>query len=139
MPSTTSATHTLLISLILILLIPTSIAVPALSITPRSVTSTSKAGLAWGGSPGEMQQYTTTGKVSWSVHPPPPSFRVSLTTYRYYTWSPDAAANASLEFAPMLWGQREVDDFAATINGTIQAGGVTAVLGMNESVHHSHL
>ncbi|EIN11770.1 hypothetical protein PUNSTDRAFT_131925 [Punctularia strigosozonata HHB-11173 SS5] len=81
----------------------------------RSVTSSSKAGLAWpNGQSVDITQYQTTGKVSW-----------------YYSWGP-SPTNTKLEFVPMLWGQSQVDQFSTTINNTIEAGGITAVLGMNE-------
>jgi hypothetical protein len=56
---------------------------------------------------------------------------------RYYTWSP-SSTQTNLEFVPMLWGQREVDQFSSTINDTISTGGITAVLGMNECVFCSY-
>jgi len=50
---------------------------------------------------------------------------------RYYSWSPDSF-DTDLEFVPMLWGQRQVDDWQNTINQTVQQSKPTAVLGMNE-------
>jgi len=81
----------------------------------RTVTNTSKAGLAWPNGPNvDMSQYTTTGKVSW-----------------YYTWSLNSS-NTDLEFVPMLWGQDQVAEFSTMINQTIASRHVTTVLGMNE-------
>ncbi|KAK0448716.1 glycoside hydrolase [Armillaria borealis] len=80
------------------------------------VTSSSKAGLAWGGNNNEIAQFTSTGKVSW-----------------YYTWSPKSyVPDTNIEFVPMLWGGRQTNEFSSTINDTVAGGGVTAVLGMNE-------
>ncbi|KAJ3936785.1 MAG: glycosyl hydrolase catalytic core-domain-containing protein [Lentinula lateritia] len=79
-------------------------------------TNSSKAGLAWpNGNYVDIDQYLTTGKISW-----------------YYTWSPDAISSTEIEFVPMLWGNNSVDDFSSTINDTISSHNVTAVLGMNE-------
>ncbi|KAK0240738.1 glycoside hydrolase [Armillaria nabsnona] len=80
------------------------------------VTSSSKAGLAWGGNNNEIAQFTSTGKVSW-----------------YYTWSPKSyVPDTNIGFVPMLWGGRQTDEFSSTINDTVAGGDVTAVLGMNE-------
>ncbi|KAH7913285.1 glycoside hydrolase [Hygrophoropsis aurantiaca] len=77
--------------------------------------STPKAGLAWPNSNYvNVNQFLTTHKVSW-----------------YYTWSP-YSINADVEFVPMLWGQSQVNEFAASIDQTISREHVTAVLGMNE-------
>ncbi|KIK69077.1 glycoside hydrolase family 128 protein [Collybiopsis luxurians FD-317 M1] len=85
------------------------------NLSPRA-TDSSKAGLAWpNGNADDIHQFLTTGKVSW-----------------YYTWSPAAISSTDIEFVPMLWGNKSVDDFAATINDTISSKNVTAVLGMNE-------
>lgn len=53
---------------------------------------------------------------------------------RYYTWSPQPLSRSpsELEFVPMLWGQRQVEDFTSSINNTISSLSVTSVLGMNE-------
>ncbi|KAJ7772714.1 glycosyl hydrolase catalytic core-domain-containing protein [Mycena maculata] len=83
-----------------------------------SVTNSSKAGIAGGGDPStDMTQFTTTGKVSW-----------------YYSWGL-SSVDTNLEFVPMLWGEKEVAQWAnATdgINATISQRKPTAVLGMNE-------
>ncbi|KAJ7497598.1 glycoside hydrolase [Mycena latifolia] len=83
-----------------------------------SVTNTSKAGVAGGGDwSTDMGQFTTTGKISW-----------------YYTWSV-FSQDTDLEFVPMLWGQKQVDqwtDASTGINATIAAKKPTAILGMNE-------
>ncbi|RDB16884.1 Alkali-sensitive linkage protein 1 [Hypsizygus marmoreus] len=50
---------------------------------------------------------------------------------RYYSWSP-YAVETDLEFVPMLWGQKSVNQFSSTIKQTISQLGVKAVLGMNE-------
>ncbi|KAK0462613.1 glycoside hydrolase [Desarmillaria tabescens] len=85
---------------------------------PRTeAMSPSKAGLAWGGNSHEIAQFTSTGKVFW-----------------YYTWSPKSyIPGTNIEFVPMLWGSKETEEFSSTINDTLAGGGVTAVLGMNES------
>lgn len=62
--------------------------------------------------------------------------RVELTYHiiRYYTWSPfpnPEASAAGLEFVPMLWGQKHVEDWA-NIDQIIADNNVTTVLGMNE-------
>jgi len=89
---------------------------PSLSYSiARQVTANSKAGLAWPNGPWvDIQQYRTTGKVSW-----------------YYSWSP-TGFDTDLEFVPMLWGPTQVDQFSTTINQTISQKNVSAVLGMNE-------
>jgi len=85
------------------------------TIHSRTVTNSSKAGLAWSnGNSIDVSQYETTGKVSW-----------------YYTWS-SYSINTDLEFVPMLWGQTSEGDFSSTINQTISDLKPTAVLGMNE-------
>ncbi|KII92629.1 glycoside hydrolase family 128 protein [Plicaturopsis crispa FD-325 SS-3] len=82
----------------------------------RAVTSSSKAGLGWpNGNVDAVSQYTSTGKVSW-----------------YYNWGSDPVSSADIEYVPMLWGSKNQDDFAATINQTIANYHVSAVLGMNE-------
>ncbi|KAJ3824144.1 glycosyl hydrolase catalytic core-domain-containing protein [Lentinula raphanica] len=79
-------------------------------------SKSSKAGLAWpNGNADDIDQYLTTGKVSW-----------------YYTWSPDAISSTNIEFVPMLWGNKTADDFSSSINDTISSKNVTSVLGMNE-------
>ncbi|KAI0751421.1 glycosyl hydrolase catalytic core-domain-containing protein [Daedaleopsis nitida] len=81
----------------------------------RDVTDTSKAGLPWpNGNYIDINQYLTTGKVQW-----------------YYTWSP-SPAKASIEFVPMLWGQRQVQQWDSSINDTIRRLNTTHALGFNE-------
>lgn len=58
------------------------------------------------------------------------------TKSRYYTWSP-YPVDTDLEFVPMLWGPKSLDQFASTINDTINTRSVKAVLGMNECEHVS--
>jgi len=83
--------------------------------SPRAVTPSSKAGLAWPNGPYvDIEQFQSTGKVSW-----------------YYSWSP-SSFDTDLEFVPMLWGQRQVTEFSTTINRTIVARNVSHILGMNE-------
>lgn len=107
----------------------------------RQVTNTSKAGLAWAspsGSADIVTQYETTSKVSWCVccisvvHDHDSNICCKIS--RYYTWSPSGTMSSDLEFVPMLWGQRQVDQFTQTIQKTIAGGNVKAVLGMNECV-----
>ena len=50
---------------------------------------------------------------------------------RYYTWSPDSIDTA-LEYVPMLWGERQVEDWTNTINKTISTRKVTHSLAFNE-------
>ncbi|KIY62007.1 glycoside hydrolase family 128 protein [Cylindrobasidium torrendii FP15055 ss-10] len=94
-------------------------AVVASPLSPREVNSTNKAGLAWGGGDSSsMEQFLETGKVQW-----------------YYTWSPKTyiwQPPSGIEYVPMLWGNRQLDEWKATINDTLKAGGVTKILGMNE-------
>jgi hypothetical protein len=52
--------------------------------------------------------------------------------FRYYTWGPAPVHNTDLGFVPMLWGKRQVEEFANTINDTISRYQVQVVLGMNE-------
>jgi len=89
----------------------------ALSSSPnrRQVGPGSKAGMAWPNGPyNDIEQYTTTGKVSW-----------------YYTWSP-SSIDTSLEYAPMLWGERQIGQWTDTINQTIRSREVTHALAFNE-------
>jgi hypothetical protein len=93
----------------------TPLATPTTRINP--VSNSSKAGLAWGGdSLNTMNQFLSTGKVSW-----------------YYDWNPDPELdNAPIEFVPMFWGNKSIDDWTSSINQTITQQNVTAILGMNE-------
>lgn len=50
---------------------------------------------------------------------------------RYYTWSP-SSVDTTLEYTPMLWGQRQIDEWTGTINETIRTRKVTHALGFNE-------
>ncbi|VDB96641.1 unnamed protein product [Peniophora sp. CBMAI 1063] len=78
--------------------------------------ATSKAGLAWPDGPYvDMNQYTSTGRVSW-----------------YYTWNPSPDDSATVEFVPMLWGTSQLDQWSSTINQTIEGKKVANVLGFNE-------
>ncbi|KAH9938450.1 glycosyl hydrolase catalytic core-domain-containing protein [Fomitopsis serialis] len=80
-----------------------------------AASNSTKAGLAWpNGNWNIINQYTTTGKVAW-----------------YYTWSP-SPISTSLEFVPMLWGDRQVSEWETSINRTIKNSGATHVLGFNE-------
>ncbi|KAF9010758.1 glycosyl hydrolase catalytic core-domain-containing protein [Cyathus striatus] len=81
---------------------------------PRDDSNMSKAGLAWANADSiDIKQYET-DKVSW-----------------YYTWS-SYPTSTDLEFVPMLWGSKNVDQFSSTIDQTLSSGNVKAVLGMNE-------
>lgn len=83
----------------------------------RQVNDTSKAGMAWANSNAvSIRQYEVTGKVSW-----------------YYTWSSNPVT-ADLEFVPLLWGTKTLDQFSLTIQPTLSQTRpiITAVLGMNE-------
>ncbi|KAF8149476.1 glycosyl hydrolase catalytic core-domain-containing protein [Crassisporium funariophilum] len=92
-------------------------AVPTVQHQLREVTNASKAGLAWPNADSvDMGQYQNTGKVSW-----------------YYTWSA-FSTESDLEFVPMLWGNRSIDQFSSTIQQTLKETKpqITAILGMNE-------
>ncbi|KAJ7040733.1 glycosyl hydrolase catalytic core-domain-containing protein [Mycena alexandri] len=109
-------------TLFLLFLAHASLAHPTSHPTSRavSVNSSSKAGIAGGGDADtDMQQFTTSGKVSW-----------------YYEWSVSSdVSNTDLEFVPMLWGQKDVaqwTDASDGINATISQHKPTAVLGFNE-------
>ena len=58
-----------------------------------------------------------------------------ISTIRYYTWSANLI-NADLEFVPLLWGTKFLDQFSSTIQSTLSQTRpiITAVLGMNEYV-----
>ena len=103
---------------------PTNSTTPSNSTVPSNSTSSShKAGLAWAnGDRVDIKQFLTTGKVSW-----------------YYTWSiwPSGERRLDLEFVPMLWGPKSLQEFETKINDTVSSAErsdtpVTAVLGMNE-------
>lgn len=51
--------------------------------------------------------------------------------HRYYTWSPDSV-DTSLEYVPMLWGERQIEQWNDTINKTIGTRKVTHALAFNE-------
>ncbi|PPQ63734.1 hypothetical protein CVT24_004243 [Panaeolus cyanescens] len=89
------------------------------SLQAREVTNTSKAGLAWpNGNSVDMTQFALSDKISW-----------------YYTWSAwPVKSQTELEFVPMLWGERSIEDFNSTIFQTLSQAQppVTAILGMNE-------
>ncbi|KAI0728769.1 glycosyl hydrolase catalytic core-domain-containing protein [Fomitopsis betulina] len=78
--------------------------------------NSSKTGLAWpNGNWDNIEQYASTGMgVSW-----------------YYTWSP-SSIGSSLEFVPMLWGDRQISQWQSSINATIQHLGTSHVLYFNE-------
>jgi len=58
--------------------------------------------------------------------------REQVTNFnRYYTWSPDSV-DTTLEYVPMLWGERQIEEWTNTINATIRARNVTHALGFNE-------
>jgi len=85
------------------------------AVNRRQVGPDSKAGLGWPNGPyDDIRQYTTTGKVSW-----------------YYTWSPDSI-DTTLEYVPMLWGERQISQWTNTINQTIRNRNVTHALAFNE-------
>jgi len=50
---------------------------------------------------------------------------------RYYTWSPNSI-DTSLEYVPMLWGERQIERWMDTINQTIRTRKATHALGFNE-------
>jgi len=96
-------------------LLATSGLADALFTQRSSPGPSSKAGLTWpNGNSIDVKQYLTTGKVSW-----------------YYDWSPDGSIT-DVEFVPMFWGNKSIDDWQSTINDTISRYSVKAVLGMNE-------
>ncbi|EIM87592.1 glycoside hydrolase [Stereum hirsutum FP-91666 SS1] len=95
---------------------PSSPTLRAPHLETRDVTNSSKAGLAWAnGKWVDMKQYESTGKVSW-----------------YYTWGPDPVDGATIEFVPMFWGSKDIDDWQSSINSTISELDVKAILGFNE-------
>ncbi|KZV75663.1 glycoside hydrolase family 128 protein [Peniophora sp. CONT] len=101
-------------ALLLALLLPACCAV---TLHPPALQkrATSKAGLAWPDGPYiDMNQYTSSGKVSW-----------------YYTWGPSPDSAATIEFVPMLWGTKQLDEWSS-INQTIEENKVVNVLGFNE-------
>lgn len=51
--------------------------------------------------------------------------------YRYYTWSSDSV-DTTLEYVPMLWGERQTEQWVDTIDKTIITQKVTHALGFNE-------
>ncbi|KAH7099680.1 glycosyl hydrolase catalytic core-domain-containing protein [Auriculariales sp. MPI-PUGE-AT-0066] len=78
--------------------------------------STTKVGLGWGAGKADVSQFLQAGTVSW-----------------YYLWTEnDWVKYPGLEFVPMLWGERDVQNFTATINNTLAASNVTHILGFNE-------
>ncbi|KAJ7647002.1 glycosyl hydrolase catalytic core-domain-containing protein [Roridomyces roridus] len=81
--------------------------------------ASSKAGIAGGGDAStDMAQFLTTGKVSW-----------------YYTWGLSSVDDTDLDFVPMLWGQKDIEQWTDAqdgINATIAQRKPTAILGMNE-------
>ncbi|KAI0320423.1 glycoside hydrolase, partial [Amylostereum chailletii] len=81
----------------------------------RDVTNSSKAGLAWPNAQWiDINQYRYTGKVSW-----------------YYSWGP-SSFDTDLEFVPMFWGTKDIDQWQGSINQTVAERDVHAVLGFNE-------
>jgi len=113
----------------------------------RAVSNTSKAGLAWPNADRvDIRQYESTGKVSWYVLQLVESWALPLNIWigslcklhRYYSWSPwPITSPTNLEFVPMLWDSRSIDQFTSTINSSLSnlQPKVAAVLGMNELVH----
>ncbi|KAJ6625836.1 glycoside hydrolase [Mycena sp. CBHHK59/15] len=112
-------TLTILPFLLLHFFLPRVAAHPAPYPRAIAVTNTSKAGLAGGGdATSDMAQFTTTGKTSW-----------------YYTWGLYSVDDTDLDFVPMLWGQKDVQQWTDPtdgINATIAKRRPTAVLAMNE-------
>ena len=111
-------------------------ATPHLStlLTTRAVTNTSKAGLAWpNGNSVNIEQYTSTGKVSWCVIRNFWSASLIYFIFRYYTWS-TFPAKANIEFVPMFWGERSIDQWTSMVLKALPNSEptTTAVLGMNE-------
>ncbi|KAG7091005.1 hypothetical protein E1B28_010070 [Marasmius oreades] len=120
MPFTTSLFHFKLFYyfclLKLVTTLPSIHGSPGLHPRSAAVTNVSKAGLAWPNGDGDdIDQYTSTGKVSW-----------------YYSWSPKTWIKTDIQYVPMLWGQRQVEEFSSTINQTISEINISHVLGMNE-------
>lgn len=50
---------------------------------------------------------------------------------RYYTWGP-SSIDTTLEYAPMLWGEQQIEEWTKSINETIHTRKVTHALGFNE-------
>jgi len=90
---------------------------PQLHVSRQQSTNTTKAGLGWpNGNTVDIDQYTATGKVSW-----------------YHTWSIFSVQSANIEFVPMLWGEQNADQFAASIEDILDRNAdTTSILGMNE-------
>ena len=99
----------------------------------RQVDPDSKAGLAWPNGPyNDIEQYATTGKVSWCVYISQTLRWDQIMSFtRYYTWSPNSI-DTSLEYVPMLWGERQIEQWTNTINQTIRTRKATHALGFNE-------
>lgn len=57
---------------------------------------------------------------------------------RYYTWSP-GSIDTTLEYVPMLWGERQIDQWTNTLNRTIGTRRVTHALAFNELSLLSHV
>jgi hypothetical protein len=100
----------------------------------RVATSSSKTGLAWpNGNWNSIQQFYATEKVSWCVMTDVRHVSLrKLKRRRYYSWSPAPIEDNTLEFTPMLWGQRQAEEFSSTIENTLATHNVKAILGMNE-------
>jgi len=60
-----------------------------------------------------------------------PSWKQVTNFNRYYTWSPNSV-DTTLEYVPMLWGERDVEGWTKSINETIRTRNVTHALGFNE-------
>ena len=100
----------------------------------RQVGPDSKAGLAWPNGPySDTEQYATTGKVSWCVYTTHTFAKLDqiVNFKRYYTWSPNSI-DTPLEYVPMLWGERQIEQWTNTINQTIRTRRSTHALGFNE-------
>lgn len=93
----------------------TSIPLVALASAVLAVEVSQKVGLAWGGSPDQVEQFLQTDKISW-----------------YYHWSEVPTIEQPIDFAPMLWGERDVEDWSNSIANVIDENNVTTLLGMNE-------
>ncbi|KAI0692653.1 glycosyl hydrolase catalytic core-domain-containing protein [Cytidiella melzeri] len=95
----------------------TSSQTPAPTSTSQSATSANgsgKIGLAWPNGPDSSLQYYATPSVGW-----------------IYSWgpsNPDPSHKYALEYMPMLWGTKQIEQF----DQTVKAGYANYVLGFNE-------
>ncbi|KZV98775.1 hypothetical protein EXIGLDRAFT_831991 [Exidia glandulosa HHB12029] len=95
--------------------LPYTLVLLALYGLAEAVDVSNKVGLAWGGSPDQVSQFLQTGRVSW-----------------YYHWSETPDIDQNIDFAPMLWGERDVEGWQETIGDTLDTTNVSTLLGMNE-------